>query len=74
MIKNLIVAIFLVYLTVAMQFSLGVYNPKQKTWRGYNPICDDQCSASNGIICGNNVRQCCASDQCINKSGFFICV
>lgn len=73
MFKILILSLILVFAVTSMQFSLGAYDSAEKTWRGYNPICDDQCLINKGTICGTNVRQCCAPGQCINKLGFTVC-
>jgi hypothetical protein len=47
-----------------MEVSVGAYNATQRTWRGYNPICDNQCLSNNGTICGSNVRESCAPGFC----------
>lgn len=71
--KNLILVALLISMISTMQFEIGAYNSTQKTWRGYNPICDHQCLSNNGNICGVNVRNCCTIGQCVNQFGFSVC-
>lgn len=71
--KNLVVLLLLALTAYTAHITIGHYDDKTKTWRGYNPACDDQCHVAKGDICGVNVRSCCAKDQCQNKYGFNLC-
>lgn len=72
-VKNLVVLLSLVSLVLAAHVKIGHYDPEAKTWSGYNPACDEQCTAQKGEVCGTNVRSCCTKNQCENKLGFKIC-
>jgi hypothetical protein len=71
--QKITIVTMILSMVLGAEFEVGVYNKTEKTWRGYNPVCDDQCLAKSGIICGENVRQCCTTGQCNNKYGFMIC-
>lgn len=71
--KNWIVSIVLVVVATAPQVNVRPYDSNTKSWSGYNPVCDQQCTLSNGSICGTTIRQCCQRNQCVNQYGFQIC-
>jgi len=56
MIKGLVVLAVAMCLGGSIHVELGAFDPAQKTWRGYNPVCDKQCESRDGTICGTNVR------------------
>lgn len=71
--KNLVVLLLILYSALSAHVKIGDYDSTTKTWRGYNPACDDQCTSQKGEVCGTNVRTCCTKDQCQPKLGFPIC-
>lgn len=73
-IKSIVVLLVCLMATaLSAHVKIGNWDPIKKDWSGYNPACDHQCRKSQGVICGENVRQCCAKDQCNKKLGFSIC-